>query len=96
MGFCLSGHVSRVGDNRNAYVILLQEPERKGKSKGTLTDPKGQRGGSGIALLFLDLGTRSGWVVNTTPRPLYHREKPGTHCTGGWVDPRAGLDRCGK
>jgi hypothetical protein len=24
------------------------------------------------------------------------RERPGTHCTGGWVGPRAGLDRCGK
>jgi len=21
---------------------------------------------------------------------------PGTHCTGGWVGPRAGLDGCGK
>ena len=33
-----------------------------------------------------------GWVVNTTPRPLYPRERPGTHCIGGWVGPRAGLD----
>jgi len=24
------------------------------------------------------------------------RERPGTHCTGGWVGPRAGLDRCRK
>jgi hypothetical protein len=24
------------------------------------------------------------------------RENPGTHCTGGWVGPRAGLDGCGK
>ena len=24
------------------------------------------------------------------------REKPGNHCTGGCVGPRAGLDRCGK
>ena len=23
-------------------------------------------------------------------------ERPGTHCIGGWVGPRAGLDRCGK
>ena len=30
------------------------------------------------------------------PRPLYPRERPGTHCMGGWVDPRAGLDGCGK
>jgi len=41
-------------------------------------------------------GTRRGWGVSVTPRPLYPRERPGTHCTGGWVGPRAGLDRCGK
>src|SRR5215468_7776901 len=50
----------------------------------------------GIALSFIDLGARRGWVVSTTPRPLYPRERPGTHCTGGWVDPRAGLDVCEK
>jgi len=27
------------------------------------------------------------WVVNVTPRPLYPWERPGTHCTGGWVGP---------
>ena len=26
------------------------------------------------------------------PRPLYPRELPVTHCTEGWVGPRAGLD----
>jgi len=31
-----------------------------------------------------------------TPAALYTRERPGAHCTGGWVGPRAGLDRCGK
>jgi len=35
-----------------------------------------------------------GWVVNANPQPLYPRERPGTHCVGGWVGPRAGLDRC--
>jgi hypothetical protein len=30
------------------------------------------------------------------PAAFYPRERPGTHCTGGWVGPRAGLDRCGK
>ena len=24
------------------------------------------------------------------------RERPATHCIGGWLGPRAGLDRCGK
>ena len=39
---------------------------------------------------------RWGWVVSTTPLPLYPRERPGTHCTGCWVGPRAGLDGCVK
>ena len=29
------------------------------------------------------------------PAALYPQERPGTHSTGGWVGPRAGLDRCG-
>ena len=37
-----------------------------------------------------------GWVVNATTLPLYPRERPGTHCIGGWVGVRAGLDGCGK
>ena len=37
-----------------------------------------------------------GCVVNATPWPLYLRDRPGTHCIGGWVVPRAGLDTCGK
>jgi hypothetical protein len=49
-----------------------------------------------MALLFHDLDARRGWVVSTTPRPLDPRERPGTNCTGGWVDPRAGLDVCEK
>jgi len=30
------------------------------------------------------------------PGPSLPRERPGTHCTGGWVGPRAGVHRCGK
>jgi len=37
-----------------------------------------------------------GWVVSVTPRPLYHRERRGIYCIGGWVGPRAGLDGCEK
>ena len=54
-----------------------------------------QRGSRDIAGLF-NLGARWGWVVNATPRPLYPREGPGTHCTGVWVGPRAGPDWSGK
>ena len=37
-----------------------------------------------------------GWVVNAWPRPLYPRERPGSHRVGGSMDPRASLDGCGK
>ena len=37
-----------------------------------------------------------GWMVNATPRPLHPRERPGTHCVGGWVGLTAGMDGCGK
>ena len=30
------------------------------------------------------------------PASPYPRERPGTHCTGGWVGLRAGLEWCGK
>jgi len=52
-----------------------------------------QRVGRGIALLFHDRGTRR-WVSGQqhAPAALYPVERPGTHCTGGWVGPRAGLD----
>jgi hypothetical protein len=35
-----------------------------------------------------------GWVVSITARPRFTPGEriPGTHCTGGWVGPRAGLD----
>ena len=76
----------------------------KGKVKCTLvqalrpcTDRTARRGSRGIALPFLDHGTKKGLRSQRhDPAALYPREKPGTHCTGGWVSPRAGLDRCGK
>jgi len=53
-----------------------------------------QRVGRGIALIFHDRSTRRGWVSGQqhAPAALYLRERPGTHFTGGWVGPRAGLD----
>jgi len=35
------------------------------------------------------------WVVNA-PAVLPPGKGPGTYFIGGWVGPRAGLDRCGK
>jgi len=48
----------------------------------------------GIAVLFLGpQHSRWGWW-GSSPRPglLYPRERPGIHCTVGWVGPRAGLE----
>jgi hypothetical protein len=36
------------------------------------------------------------WVVKDKLFPFYRRERPGTLCMGGWADPRACLDGCGK
>jgi len=33
-------------------------------------------------------------ALNAMPWPLYPWERPGTHCMGGWVGPRAGLGGC--
>jgi len=52
------------------------------------------RVGRGIALLFLDHGIRRG--QRHAPAALCPRKRSGTHCTGAWLGPRAGLDRCGK
>jgi len=45
------------------------------------------------------LGTSSRWTVTVCATKvkvqdaaLYPKERPGTHFTGGWVGPRAGLD----
>ena len=52
------------------------------------------RGSRGIALPFHDHGTRRGRGQRHLPASLYPRERPGTHCTGGWVAP--GPARCRK
>jgi hypothetical protein len=57
---------------------------------------KAQKGSRYSSTLFFNLGGRWGRVVNGTPRPLYPRERLGTHFIGGWVGLRAGLDGCGK
>jgi hypothetical protein len=67
------------------------------KGKGhPITGPRGPQASKGIALLIRDHSARRGWVVSIMPRPLYPWERPSTHCTGGWVDPRASLDVCEK
>ena len=58
---------------------------------------KALRESRGISLLYFrplhQKGVRGQRHAPAAPHP---RERPGTHCTGGWVGLRAGLDRCGK
>jgi len=76
----LSGHASYFANTIRVKVMFTLEQTTKA-----------HRGSRGIALLFFNLGARRRWVVNATPRPLYPRERPSTHCIGGWVGPKAGL-----
>jgi hypothetical protein len=63
---------------------------------GNVHSITGQKGSRCIVLLFLNLGARWEWVVNSMTRPLYHQERPGIHCIGGWVALRASLEEFGK
>jgi hypothetical protein len=66
----------------------------KGKVKWTRYAPWRRFGWELVQLLlFLNAGTRRGWVVSFTPRPRFTpgERSPGTHCRGGWLGPRAGL-----
>ena len=68
----------------------------KVKVKFTLKQAtKAQRGSRCIALLF-NLGARWGGWSKPRPGRFTPRERPGTHCIGGWVGLRAVLDGCGK
>ena len=67
------------GIESHCYLYLLAYKMIKTlQCKGTLvqalrlsTGRTAHRGSRGIALLFLDHGTRRGWVVSSTPRPLF-------------------------
>jgi len=71
-----------------------------GKGKGKChprtghEDPEGQKIYSSTLSLTTAL-EGDGWSASR-PGRFSPRERPGTHCTGGWVGPRDSLDRCGK
>ena len=58
---------------------------------------KAQRGNRGISTLSLTSALDGGGWLTPCPEHFTPGEKrPGTHCTGGWVGPKAGLNGCGK
>jgi hypothetical protein len=75
------------------FLLALQ---KQSKGKAVPLPPCERQGGEKVLYLLLitDNGTRWGYVVSVTPRPRFTpgERTPGTHCTGGWVGPRAGLD----
>jgi hypothetical protein len=71
--------------------MLLPFGKKVQVKKSRYRPKQAQKVDTGIALPFRDLGARRGGVVSITPRPVYPRERPGTHCTGGWMGPRAGV-----
>jgi hypothetical protein len=87
----------RTGEPTQPPVHRVLRPLKWVKVKITLEQATNTRRGSDIYLYsFFNLGAGCGWVIDVTPWPLYPRERPGTHCIGGWVGPRPGLDGCGK
>jgi hypothetical protein len=82
--------------SRNSNILkFLLSPVRFTKCLGVRVPLRSPRK-KALALLILNLGARREWVISTTPRQLYPRERPATHCRGSWVGLRAGLDVCEK
>jgi len=74
--------------------VRLKQSKTSGKKKCTLvqalrlyTGRTAHRIGTVIALLFLDHGTRRGWGVSVTPRPLFTPRKDSVPIaqTAGWA-----------
>ena len=90
LGFC--------GFDRGFFNHKTSGSVVKVKVKVSLEQVTKSQSGSRLysSTLSLTSALVGGWLVNVTPRPLYPRERPGTHCIGCWVGPRAGQDGCGK
>ena len=67
----------------------------KVKSKGKVYPRTGHEGPEGeqrySCTQSLTSALDGGGVVNVMPRLLCPWERPGTHCIGGWMGPRASL-----
>jgi hypothetical protein len=90
--FLIKGNISSVAytayqtmEISTAFITLKVKVKVKVKVKFSLEqDMKAQMALNG-----------RGWSAQR-PGRFTSWKRPGTHCTGGWVGPRAGLDGCGK
>ena len=86
----VSGVVSYLSKSNKVKCTLVQ-------ALRLCTGRTAHRGSGGIALPFHDHGTRRGWGVSVTPRPLFTPEKePVPIVQEAGRGPRHGLDRCEK
>ena len=81
---------------RSVNVRTISQVKVSRQVSPFLQATKALRVSRGIALLFLGPQHQTGWGSAPHFGRLYPRKRAGTHCTGGWVGPRVGLDRCGK
>ena len=78
-------------------VLCAGTSASSGKSNGLpITKHAGMEGGGGwcTALLIPNFEARLGGWSTPDPGRFTPPKNPSTHCTGGWVVPRAGLDSC--
>jgi len=82
-------------------VTFQTHPSVQGKGKGKVhnrTDHDDLEGREVYLCSFFNLVTRwgGGGPLALRSGRFTPSKRPVTHCTGGWVGPRAGLDGCGK
>jgi len=91
---------------KDAFDVLYASPKavsiskwHKGKGKGhprTGHEDAERGGGRGETIIFLTSALDGGGWSAPRPDALTPRKRSGTHCTGGWGFPWAGLNGRGK
>jgi hypothetical protein len=70
--------------------------KRECKGKGNVHPRTGLEGPDGEQRYSLTSALDGGGWSAPRPGRCTPGKRPSTHCTGGWVGPRASLDGCGK
>jgi len=85
------------GDGGRTNVEYSRKVKVKVKVNFILEEAtKAKRGSRYISTLYIISALDGVCGQNHAPVALPPGKRPGTHCTGGWVGPRSGLDGCGK